>query len=112
MRYHDEEFLAQVFAFYLGRPADEEAVAHYTRLLRSGASRQQVLLDVARSPEARKRGKTARGEGRVAAALFVDRIPVVRTLAAIVRFNLNLRAHMRDMRALQNHLYRLSKKVP
>ena len=112
MRYHDEQFLAQVFAYYLGRQPDPAGFAHYLRLIRSGTSRQHVLLDIARSPEARKRGKRAVGEGRIAAALIVDHIPIVRTLVAIIRFNLNLRRHMREMRALQNHLYRLSKNLP
>jgi hypothetical protein len=111
MRYHDEEFVAQLFAFYLGRQSDEAGMAHYLGLIRSGISRQQVLLDVARSSEARALGRKALGERRIAAALTIDRIPVLGTLAAIIRFNLNLKAHMRELRAFQNHLYRLTKNL-
>ena len=41
----------------------------------------------------------------------MDRIPILRELVAFLRFNLHLRRYLRDMRALENHLYRLSKNL-
>lgn len=111
MRYHDEEFVAQLFAYYLGRAPDEEGLAHYLRRIRSGVSRQQVLLEVSRGVEAKRCGKHAAGEVVIAMALFIDRIPVIRELVTMIKFNLNLRNHLQDMRARENHLYRLSKNL-
>ena len=111
MRYHDEEFVVRVFAYYLGREPDESGLAHYLRQIRSGVSRQRVLLDISRGAEARARGKRAVGESAIATAVLMDRIPVLRELVAFLRFNLHLRRYLRDMRALENHLYRLSKNL-
>ena len=111
MRYHDEEFVVRVFAYYLGREPDEFGLAHYLRQIRSGVSRQRVLLDISRGAEARARGKRAVGESAIATAVLMDRIPILRELVAFLRFNLHLRRYLRDMRALENHLYRLSKNL-
>jgi FkbM family methyltransferase len=111
MRYHDEEFVVRVFAYYLGREPDEIGLAHYLHQIRSGVSRQRVLFDISRGAEARARGKRAVGENAIATAVLIDRIPVVRELVAFLRFNLHLRRYLRDMRALENHLYRLSKNL-
>ena len=111
MRYHDEEFIVRVFAYYLGREPDEVGLAHYLGQVRSGVSRQRVLLDISRGVEARARGKRAIGERTIARAVLVDRIPILRELVALLRFNLHLRRYLRDMRALENHLYRLSKNL-
>ena len=111
MRYHDEEFVVRVFAYYLGREPDEVGLAHYLRQVRSGVSRQRVLLDISRGAEARARGKRAVGQRAIATAVLIDRIPILRELVAFLRFNLHLRRYLRDMRALENHLYRLSKNL-
>lgn len=111
MRYHDEEFVVRVFDYYLGRKPDEAGLAYYLRQIRNGGSRQRVLLDISRGAEARARGKRAVGEGTIAVAVLIDRIPVLREFVAVLRFNLHLRRYLRDMRALENHLYRLSKNL-
>ena len=111
MRYHDEEFVVRVFAYYLGREPDEVGLAHYLRQVRSGVSRQRVLLDISRGAEARARGTRAVGQRVIATAVLIDRIPILRELVAFLRFNLHLRRYLRDMRALENHLYRLSKNL-
>ena len=111
MRYHDEEFVVRVFAYYLGREPDEAGFTHYLRQIRNGLSRQRILLDISRGAEARARGKRAVGESAIAVAVLIDRIPVLRGLVAVLRFNFHLRRYLRDMRALENHLYRLSKNL-
>lgn len=109
MRYHDDEFVRVVYQYYLEREADEPGLNYYVRQIRSGVSRQQVLLDIARSPEARRLGNSIPGERGLAMALFIERIPVLGSVFAAVRFNLIIRQHLRDIRAMQNHLYRLTK---
>ena len=47
----------------------------------------------------------------LAAWLAVERLPVIGTTVTFVKFLLRIKGHLRDMRALQNHLYRVSKKV-
>lgn len=111
MQYHDEDFVRVVFQYYLGRDPDPLGLEHYASRLRIGISRQQILIDVARSDEAKLRGKTAFGEDYVAKILALERIPLVGTILSILRFNLNIKNHLQDMRALQNHLYRLTKKI-
>lgn len=111
MRYHDEEFVNVVFRYYLGRQPDHQGLGAYVAQLRSGISRQQVLLDVANSVEARKHGRWSFGQRTLAAILLIEKTPLLGTAFAAVRFNLLVRQHLRDVRAMQNHLYRLTQKI-
>lgn len=111
MRYHDEEFVKVVYQYYLEREADPHGLENYVKLIRSGVSRQKILLDVANSEESRKIGRSSNGQRRLAAALLIEGIPIIGQLFAAIRFNLLIQQHLRDMRAMQNHLYRLTQRV-
>jgi FkbM family methyltransferase len=109
MQYFDEDFVRVLYRFFLGREPDGPGLENYVSQLRRGTSRQQVLVDVAHSREARKLGRRAIGQSRLEAAVAIDRIPLLRTFVAMCKFNFGVRSHLRDMRALQNHLYRFGR---
>ena len=111
MQYYDEEFVRVVYLYYLGREPDRPGLEYYARQLQLGVSRQQILIDIARSREARLRGRSATGQNSLETAISLDKIPIIGTLISIVKFNIGIRNHLRDMRALQNYVYRFSKKV-
>ena len=111
MQYYDEEYVRVVYLYYLGREPDEPGLKYYTHQLRRGVSRQQILIDVARSQEAKLRGRSALGQNSLETAISLDKIPIIGSLISILRFNIGIRNHLQDMRALQNYVYRFSKKV-
>lgn len=51
----DERFVEAAYREVLGRPADQDGLNHYTRLLRDGLGRTAVILDLTRSEEYRAR---------------------------------------------------------
>lgn len=111
MQYYDEEFVRVAFRYYLGREPDGPGLDHYLVGIRRGLSRQRVLADIARSREARLRGRRATGQRSLEVAVDLDRIPLLGALVVLLKFSAGIKHHMRDMRAMQNHLYRLSKKI-
>lgn len=48
----DATFVAAAYQWLLGRPVDEQGLAHYCLMLRSRMTRRDVLIDLARSAEA------------------------------------------------------------
>jgi hypothetical protein len=111
MHYYDEDFVRAAYLFYLGREPEPAGLQHHAQRLREGLSRQQILVDIAGSEEARSRNRHAAGERAIATAVAIERIPLIGTFVIILKFHSRLRSHLRDIRALQNHLYRISRKV-
>jgi hypothetical protein len=111
LQYYDEDFVRVVYSFYLGREPDAAGLQYYTDRIRHGVSRQQILIDIARSGESRRRGRRALGERAVSRALAAERIPLLGTALALMKFQMGLKRHLQDMRALHNHLYRITKRI-
>jgi FkbM family methyltransferase len=111
MQYYDEEFVRIVYRYYLAREPDQAGLDYYVNLIRRGASRQQIFIDIAKSREALLRGRKAIGQNALKTAMALDKIPIIGTLISIFRFNMGIRRHLQDMRAMQNYLYRFAKKI-
>jgi FkbM family methyltransferase len=111
MAYHDEDFVRILFSYFLGRKPDPSGCEFYLGRIRSGVSRQTILLEVARSAEAKTNTRVLRGEKRLAVSLLLYRTPILGTLIAAVRFGVGIKNYLANMRALQNQLYRASKKI-
>jgi FkbM family methyltransferase len=109
LRYHDEEFIRVLFNYFLARDPDPSGQSFYLARLRSGISRQQILLEVIGSPEARAGGRTIRDADKLARRVRLARLPVVGNLLAFARLMGSANDHLQDMRVLQNQIYRLSK---
>lgn len=71
LRWSDKCFVMAAYRWLLGRPADENGVAHYLRLLRSSISRTDVILDLAQSPEGRARLRDGSAVGGASDKAFV-----------------------------------------
>jgi hypothetical protein len=54
---HDATFVRAAYRSLLGRPADDEGMRFYVGRLRAGVSKDQVVLELADSPEATQRGE-------------------------------------------------------
>jgi SAM-dependent methyltransferase len=54
----DESFVARVYEWILGRPADADGLAHYTRALAAGEARREVVRVLVVSDEFAERYKT------------------------------------------------------
>lgn len=111
MRYYDEDFVRVAYLFYLEREPEAAGLQHHADRIRRGVSRQQILVEIARSEEARSHNRHAVGERAVAMALAIERIPVIGAIVVFLKFHSRLKGHLRDIRALQNHLYRISRKI-
>jgi hypothetical protein len=109
--FYDEGFLHEVYSKLLKRELDPPGRAHYLVAIRSGESRYSILSDVARSSEARGAGVELRGMTPYHCMKVVKRIPILGRLVQAALFLWRVDALMKDLRALENHVYRVSSKI-
>lgn len=102
----DAEFVASVYLSLLRRPADADGLLHYTRKLRAGHTKLEVLRLVLASREGRNKGAHLSGLSRAMAQYKLSRLPVV---GGIVRYLGNFEGHSasdRHLRAIEQSLLR------
>ena len=109
--FYDAEFVDQVYQKLLKRPPDPSGGSHYLAAIRAGESRYQILDGIFRSEEAREQGVQLLGMTRYRRRRALYAIPFVGRLAQILAFLWQAGSVRKDLRALENHLYRLSNKV-
>ncbi|MBF5090894.1 DUF4214 domain-containing protein [Novosphingobium sp. NBM11] len=108
--FHDEEFLNEVYAKLLGRQPDPSGLATYLPMIRSGETRYRVIEAISRSPEAGEKGVRVFGMKSYRRMRKISRIPIIGRLTAGFMLFWNAQDMLRDLRALENHVYRVSKK--
>ncbi|KVN14220.1 MULTISPECIES: FkbM family methyltransferase [unclassified Burkholderia] len=108
---HDRNFVRAAYLALLNREPDEYGERHYLSRVRAGVSKIQILSDIQKSKEARKRGaKIAHLKG----AMFVNKlfgIPVIGGLVQGTCFFFSVNRHLKDLRALENHLIRMGEEM-
>lgn len=108
---HDRELIKAVYAAILGRKPDPDGERHYLSRLRSGASRENVINQIANSAEAKHNNVAVKGLRR---ALFVEKImdlPFLGTLLSLIFFVFSAKTRFREMRALRNKVYGLENEL-
>lgn len=105
MLYHDQQFVEMAYGLILGRPADDEGLAHFLHCIRSGESRREVAFRIGNSAEARERGfdiglfKSYRTWRRI------ERLPILGTLSLIIICLVRFKRVVREFRRLQNAVF-------
>lgn len=107
--FYDEEFLSEVYLQLLKRPLDPTGASGYLPLIRQGKSRYLILDNVIRSAEAKAVGVELSGMAAYRIVKVLLRIPVVGHVLQAAALLLRAGRLMNDLRAMENHLYRLSK---
>jgi hypothetical protein len=109
--FYDEEFLQEAYRRLLKREIDPSGLNHYLPKIRAGESRYRVLYDLSRSKEFKGVGVTLQGLFPYRCMKVIRAVPVVGRLVQATIFLWRIDAFMRDLRALENHAYRLSTKI-
>jgi hypothetical protein len=111
IEYFDEDFIFVCYRNILRRHPDPDGSGAYLAEIRRGGSRAMVVADIYASAEARRVNPELKIGGLRQAKLynFIEKLPVVGSLITIILFIARFRYFILEQRALQNHLYRLSK---
>jgi len=109
--FYDEDFLREAYRCLLKREIDPTGLAHHLARIRAGESRYRALLDLSRSEECKGAGVTLRGLLPYRCMQLVRAVPVVGRIVQATIFLWRIDAFMKDLRALENHVYRLSTKI-
>lgn len=109
--FHDQEFVEEVYRKLLLREPDPTGLQKYVSDVRRGESRYKILSAIARSSEARQAGVVLEGMNAYEISSVVKSIPIIGTLVELFSFFWRIKSFRQDMRALENHLYRISQGI-
>lgn len=104
---HDMSFVEAAYFAILRREPDALGRTHYVRRIREGSSKIRVLSDLIRSKEGRSKGTRIAGLNVAMAIEKALSLPLIGGVLCFVVFSTTIRHHLRDMRVLENHLFRL-----
>lgn len=108
LNFHDAQFLEEVYRNLLKREPDPPGYSRYIYQLRLGESRYRILRDISRSGEARQKNVTLRGMSGYSVYRVIEKIPVLGSLVILFFFFLRIKSFLKELRALENHAYRLT----
>ncbi|MBR8157938.1 FkbM family methyltransferase [Burkholderia cenocepacia] len=108
---HDRSFVRAAYLAILKREPDEYGERHYLSRVRSGVSKAIILSDIQNSKEARRHNvRIAHLKGAILANKLFG-VPVLGNLIQGVCFFFSVNRHLRDLRALENHLVRMGEEM-
>lgn len=105
---YDEKFIKAAYAAILQRDPDPTGMDYYLARVRSGISKAQILNQLKKSSESRNIDTKIIG---LEEAVLFDRIcdiPIFGKIFIAVIFLSNLKSHLKDLRALENYIVRIS----
>lgn len=107
MQLHDTTFVKSAYLAILHREPDNTGLKHYVLRIREGTSKVRVLSDLIQSQEGRSKGTTIFGLDTARRIEKVLSLPIIGGILSFLLFSLSIQQHLRDMRLLENHMFRL-----
>jgi len=104
----DEEFVRSAYAVILARPVDESGLRNYLGQVRRGISKEQIVVELATSPEGRARG----GPAALLADMLAAQLPRGNCrICKVIRRLLSdaLQPLLQQLRVIDNRIYRLER---
>ncbi len=111
LNFYDDHFLEEVYRHLLKREPDPPGYSRYIYQLRLGESRYKILRDISRSGEARQKNVTLSGLGGYSVYRLIEPVPVIGSMVILLFFLLRIKSFLKELRALENHAYRLTRAV-
>lgn len=108
---YDRQFVAAMYLAILRREPDANGEAHYLDQVRSGQNKAKLLDVFLRSAEAARYSTVIRGLDARLRWIRIFEFPVIGPVVAALFFLLNINDHMRDLRAIENHVIRMAEET-
>lgn len=105
---HDRAFVRAAYLAILRREPDAQGSETFLAQLRAGEPKARLLQGMLASAEGRRHGTVIRGLDARLRLLRVCEWPVVGRLVSAALFLLQVNAHLRDLRVLENHVIRIA----
>lgn len=108
---YDKEFIRSAYLAILRREPDIQGMGYYLNLIRKGISKSLILHQIKKSPEAKKFKTTIVG---LEISVMVEKaltLPLIGTVLFAIIFLLNIKNHLQDLRALENHIIRVAQET-
>lgn len=105
---HDRTFVRAAYLAVLRREPDPSGAEHYLTLVRAGEHKAKLLDQFLKSDEGRQHHTVISGLAEHMRITRLCEFPLVGRAIAAVFFLLNVNAHLRDLRVLENHVIRIA----
>jgi FkbM family methyltransferase len=105
---YDKDFVRAAYLAILRREPDPEGESYYLGQIRSGEPREKLLGQILGSPEARRHVTVIEGLRLHSRLRKLFELPLLGTLASAIVFLLSIGSHLRELRALDNHVTRIA----
>lgn len=105
---YDRNFVRAAYLAILRREPDPEGELYYLEQVRAGIGKDEILDSILKSQEAKKHKTVIRGLGAARTVRKMCRIPFFGKIFVAMLFLVELRSHLQDLRALENHVIRIA----
>ena len=108
---YDRNFIEASYLAILKRKPDTEGEKYYLNRIRSGSSKAKILAQIKNSKEAALHKVKITGLQSILFIEGVCGIPVIGNLFQLIIFIVSINAYQRDMRILENHIFRVMEEM-
>jgi FkbM family methyltransferase len=108
---YDRNFVHAVYVSILRREPDKAGEAYYLERIRKGVSKNKILAQFQKSSEAKKHKTYIAGLKAAIAIESLCNLPVVGHMVIAILFLSNIKNHLQDLRALENHMVRMAEET-
>lgn len=105
MQYHDRQFVELAYRLILGRPEDEDGLAHHLDCIRSGMSRREIAFRLGTSAEAREAGFNTELFKFYRWWRRIERVPLLGSFVLIIICLVRFKRIVREFRRIQNAVF-------
>ena len=104
---YDEDFVVAAYRAILRRDPDPIGMKYYLSRVRRGVSKVQILNQLMKSDESKAINTKVFGLDEAILFDHVSDIPIFGRIFFALLFLINIKSHLSDLRALENHVARL-----
>lgn len=105
---YDRNFVRAAYLAILRREPDPDGERHYVKQVRAGVAKDEILDDILKSKEARQYKTFIRGLKSASVVRKICRIPLFGQIFFAMLFLFDIKNHLQDLRALENHVIRIA----
>lgn len=105
---YDRNFVRAAYLAILRREPDLDGESHYLKQVRAGVGKDEILDDILKSGEAKNYKTVIRGLRLARIIRKICKIPFLGQIFFAILFLFDVKNHLQDLRALENHVIRIA----
>ena len=108
---NDYDFVYVAYMILLRRLPDTEGELYYLLRIRSGVTKEHILIDMMKSDEAKNVGVHIRWLKSYELLEWFLNIPIFGQIISFFIFSMTIKDHLKALRAIENRVYRIMRSI-